>query len=104
MFKIKGHGRLRGDMVFWKFFERVEDENGRIALKVVFFREGYSDHVGNHMHAFHIGHIITKGMLESLSECEIYYVTENNDNVFIFVDDDGGIIVAKDTLHDREEH
>ena len=56
------------------------------------------------MHAFHIGHIITKGMLESLSECEIYYVTENNDNVFIFVDDDGGIIVAKDTLHDKEEH
>ena len=99
MFKIKGHGRLRGDMVFWKFFERVEDENGRIALKVVFFREGYSDHVGYLLHAFHIGHIITKGVLESLSECEIYYVTENNDNVFIFVDDDGGIIVAKDTLH-----
>ena len=42
-------------------------------------------------------------MLESLSECEIYYVIENNDNVFVFVDDDGGIIVAKDTLHDKEE-
>ena len=102
MLKIKGHGRLRGDMVFWKFFERVEDESGRIALKVVFFREGYSDRVGIHLHAFEIGHVIYKSMLENLSGCEIYYVSENNDNVFIFIDDDGGIIVAKDTLHNKE--
>ena len=103
MLKIKGHGKLRGDMVFWKFFERVEDENGRIALKVVFFREGYSDHVGIHMHAYELGYIITKGKIEKgLSECEVYYIVENNDNVFIFSDDDGGIIVAKDTLHDNE--
>ena len=102
MLKIKGHGRLRGDMVFWRFFERVEDESGRIALKVVFFREGFSDSVGVHIRGFEIGDVFHKRMLEYLSVCEIYYVSENNDNVFIFIDDDGGIIVAKDTLHDNE--
>ena len=102
MLKIKGHDELRGDEVFWRFFERVEDESGRIALKVVFFREGFSDSVGVHIRGFEIGDVIHKSMLENLSGCEIYYVSENNDNVFIFIDDDGGIIVAKDTLHAKE--
>ena len=102
MLKIKGHGKLRGDMVFWRFFERVEDESGRIALKVVFFREGFSDNVGTHFRGFEIGDVFHKSMLGYLSGCEIYHVSENNDNVFIFIDDDGGIIVAKDTLHDNE--
>lgn len=102
MLKIKGHGKLRGNMVFWKFFKRVEDENGQINLEVIFFREGFSDCVGVHIRGFEIGDVMHKRMLECLSVCEIYYVSENNDNVFIFIDDDGGIIVAKDTLHDKE--
>lgn len=102
MLKIKGHGKLRGDMVFWRFFERVEDESGRIALKVVFFREGFSYRVGTHLRGFEIGDVFHKSMLGYLSMCEIYHVSENNDNVFIFIDDDGSILVAKDTLHDNE--
>ena len=102
MLKIKGHGELRGDEVFWKFFKRVEDEDGQINLEVIFFREGFSDSVGTHIRGFEIGDVFHKRMLEYLSVCEIYYVSENNDNVFIFIDDDGGIIVAKDTLHDNE--
>lgn len=102
MLKIKGHGELRGDMVFWRFFERVEDESGRIALKVVFFREGFSERVGTHIRGFEIGDVFHKSMLGYLSMCEIYHVSENNDNVFIFIDDDGSILVAKDTLHDKE--
>lgn len=102
MLKIKGHGSLRGDQVFWKFFKRVEDEDGNINLEVIFFREGFSDSVGVHLHAFEIGRVFHKGMLKGISGCEIYHVIENNDNVFIFVDDDGSILVAKDVNHEGE--
>lgn len=102
MLKIKGHGSLRGDEVFWKFFKRVEDKDGQINLEVIFFREGFSDCVGTHLHAFVVGQVIHKSMLEHLSVCEIYHVSENNDNVFIFIDDDGSILVAKDANHEEE--
>ena len=102
MLKIKGHGELRGSEVFWKFFKRVEDEDGQINLEVIFFREGFSDRVGTHLRGFEIGDVMHKRMLEYLSVCEIYHVSENNDNVFIFIDDDGSILVAKDANHEKE--
>lgn len=102
MLKVKGHGELRGDEVFWKFFKRVEDEDGQVNLKVIFFREGFSNRVGVHIRGFEVGQVFHKSMLRSLSGCEIYHVSENNDNVFIFVDDDGSILVAKNVNHEGE--
>ena len=102
MLKVKGHGELRGDEVFWKFFKRVEDEDGNVNLEVIFFREGFSDCYGVHLRGFEVGDVFHKSMLGYLSVCEIYHVSENNDNVFIFVDDDGSILVAKDVNHEGE--